>query len=906
MIHDAAVKVTRKPSSEELVRSELRPEIPGLLRDAVLVGVVLFLLCGGSVVLVFLSAASNENFQQRTFLQQQAEYAASLVNTWEHAALKRANQSGSATHRALTEKLQQTRRFFPEVSELFTGRLEDGEVKVILDTYNPVQSAVKRSVVGKPLDPPLPAAAPEREAIRSRTVTVLERPQLSGGGAAAIGVIVPLGTGGSATSAPEFLYLGSRDAIFYSNLPALRSALYLSLGAAAILSVLAAWATFHLRYRSRFRQELAVLRLRESEELFRTTYTLSPVAMFLTTTEGQLLRANQAFCEFIGFSEYELLRLRMEDFSDAADVAKEEPLLRALRHHQTTKYEIEKRYRRRDGSIAIGLTSVAVVRDSDGVSSHFMVQVVDITARKKSEETLRISQDRLAPAADAGGVGVWDCELPSGRMVWNDVMHQVYQTDPATFKPTLEQQLARVHPADRQAVDELFQRCARDGTIYQSEHRILVGDGRRRHVRTRAMITRDAQNRPVRAIGTTIDITNEKEEAKELLRAKEAAVAADKAKSEFLAVMSHEIRTPLNGVLGFASMLKLTPLNEEQKSYIETMEASGQRLLALVNDILDLSKIESGEVSLDYSLCDLRPFVQGIHRQLEARAWEKNLRYEIVFAEGLPEKIYTDPARLGQILTNLLGNAVKFTDRGSVELHVSATQPDPTRDRWEWRFAVRDTGPGIPPEAAAHLSKLFYQVDSSSTRKHDGSGMGLAISCRLASLLGGQIRVRSKLGEGSEFTLEFASEPPASLPETGLSAPSVPSRVADATRDRMRGKRVLVVEDNPVNRKLCALQLRRLGCETDFAETGREAVEKAHGGRFDVVLMDMHLPDLDGCDATREIRRQETGGSRLNIIALTANAMAEDRKKCFEAGMDDFLSKPIQFETLAATLAKWL
>jgi len=719
------VKETQKPSSEQLVRGELRSEIPAFLRSAILVGLILFLLCGGSVLLVYLSAASNENVKERSLLRQQAEYAASLVDSREHSLLNSASQTGSAGYRAQAEKLQQTRKFFPEISELFTGRLEGSEIRIIIDTHNPDRSIIPRHNVAQILEPPLAPDSPEFQAIRNRKTAVFERPVLSGGGEGAFGVVVPIGDGNS--TAKDFLYLGSRDAIFSTNLPAIQTAFMLSLSAAAVLSVLAAWATFSLRYRSRFRQELAVLRLRESEELFRTTYALSPVAMFLTTTEGRLLRANQAFSEFIGIPEYELLRMKMEDLSDPEDNAKEQPLLRSLRHHQTSKYEIEKRYRRRNGTTPVGLTGVAVVRDSDGVSSHFMVQVVDITARKQGEETLRISQDRLALAADAGGVGVWDCALPSGVMVWNDVMHQVYQTDPATFTPTLEQQLARVHPDDRKAVDELFKQSARDGTMYQSEYRILGGDGKRRHVRVRAMITRDAQNRPVRAVGTTIDITAEKEEAKELLRAKEAALAADKAKSEFLAVMSHEIRTPLNGVLGFASMLKLTSLNEEQQSYIETMESSGQRLLTLVNDILDLSKIESGEVSLDYSLCDLRPFVQGIHRQLEAKAWEKKLRYQTVFAEDVPERIYTDPARLGQILTNLLGNAVKFTESGSVELHVAAKRPDPKIDRWEWKFAVVDTGPGIPPESAAHLSKLFYQVDSSSTRKHDGSGMGLAI-----------------------------------------------------------------------------------------------------------------------------------------------------------------------------------
>ncbi len=895
------MKENRKPSSEELVRGELRSEVPTFLRDAVLVGLAIFLLCAGSVLVVYLSASSNELTKERALLQQQAEYAASLVDSRLHAGLKTADQTGSQAHRVLTDRLQQTRKYFSGITELFTGRLENGKVVKIVETHDPARIPAPKFTVAAPLEPDLPGQGDEVEAIRKRQVIVLERPALSGAQEGSFGVIVPLGDPKAAS--PEFLYLGSRDAVFSTNLPAVQTAFTLSLAAAGVVGLLAAWATFVLRYRSRFRQEIAVVRLRESEELFRTTYALSPVAMFLTNTEGRLLRANQAFCEFIGHSEYELLKMKMPDFSDPGELAGEEPLMRALRHHQTSKYEIEKRYRRKDGSFATGLTGVAVVKDSDGVSSHFMVQVVDITARKKGEETLRISQDRLALAADAGGVGVWDCDLSTGRMVWNDVMHQVFQTNPATFSPTLKDQLGRVHPDDRQAVDELFRQCATDGSVYQSEHRIVVGEGKRRYVRARAVISRDDKGRPARAIGTTIDITDEKEEARELMRAKEAALAADKAKSEFLAVMSHEIRTPLNGVLGFVSLLRHTPLNDEQKSFIETMESSGQRLLGLVNDILDLSKIESGEVSLENSVAEVRPFVQGIHRQLEARAREKNLRYDIFFDEAAPASIYTDSPRLGQILTNLLGNAIKFTDAGGVSLHVSAERPADAPDRWAWRFAVRDTGPGIPPESAAHLSKLFYQVDSSSTRKHDGSGMGLAISCRLAGLLGGQISVRSKMGEGSEFTLEINTpEPPATAPR----ASRAPAAMTETASIRVKGKRVLVVEDNAVNRKLCALQLKRLGCVTDFAETGRQAVDKVRESQFDAILMDMHLPDLDGCDATREIRLAEKEGTRLAIIALTANAMADDRKKCFDAGMDDFLTKPLQFETLAATLSKWV
>jgi len=356
-------------------------------------------------------------------------------------------------------------------------------------------------------------------------------------------------------------------------------------------------------------------------------------------------------------------------------------------------------------------------------------------------------------------------------------------------------------------------------------------------------------------------------------------------------------------VLGFVSMLKNTPLDSEQISYIETMESSGQGLLTLVNDILDLSKIESREIHVESSTFELRPFVRKIHQQLEAQAYNKELHYDFVVDYSVPKSIHSDPIRLGQILTNLLGNAVKFTEYGRVELCVSARPMGLYQKNWEWSFTVRDTGPGIPPEALPKLFQLFYQVDSSATRRHGGTGLGLAISQRLAKLLGGEIRVESLPEKGSEFTLVLLAPRGQQVAALANLAPPKP---IESSPQKVLGKRILVVEDNPVNRKLCALQLKRLGCEAEFAETGFQAVEKVRIGQFDAVLMDMQLPDLDGCGATREIRREEKTGERLSIIALTANAMPEDRKKCLDAGMDDFLSKPLQYETLATTLSKWV
>lgn len=887
------------PAQEAAAQNALRAEVPVFIRDGVITGLLIFALSAAAVIVVYQTAVSSKLREALNQLRPQAEYLASLVDLRAHAWLVNPDQTNSQPHTALTERLQNVRQYYPGLGKVFTGRYQNGKIQVILDTYHPDRGRTVAHSVGRPLEVTVPPDAPELRAIEQKETYLSDNPAFKGEGKF-LGIIVPLANPNLGVR--DFLYLDSSHEPVAAGLATARKARDISLITAGLFALIAGATVFSWRCQSRFRQLLALTKLRDGEELFRSTYEMSPVAMSLQSTDGTILKANKAFCDLLGYTEGELMRLQPSDYIHKEDLKNDLPLLEKLQNLERAQFQTERRYVRKDGQTVWGLVSMAIVRDSDANISHYMAQVVDITERKLAEDTLRLNEERLALAATAGKVGMWDGDLRSGHIVWNEVMHRIYQTEAGSFSPTFATQDGFIHEEDRAAVAELFQRCVRDGSPYEQEYRITLPGGGIRHIKASAVIFRDEKGRALRAVGTSIDITAEKEESQELIRAKESALAADKAKSEFLAVMSHEIRTPLNGVLGFVSMLKSTRLDSEQQSFIETMESSGQGLLALVNDILDLSKIESREIHIEPSTFEIRPFIRKIHQQLDAQAYAKELHYDFFVEYSVPKSIHTDPIRLGQILTNLLGNAVKFTDSGRVELCVSAKPRGLHQKEWDWHFAVRDTGPGIPEEALPSLFKLFYQVDSSATRRHGGTGLGLAISERLAKLLGGGIQAESRLDEGSTFTLTIAAPRGQSSP--GL-ARLLPEHTPAAPTFPTLGKKVLVVEDNPVNRKLCALQLKRLGCETEFAETGFQAVEKVRKGNFDVVLMDMQLPDLDGCGATREIRREERTGEHLRIIALTANAMPEDRKRCLDAGMDDFLSKPLRYETLATTLAKW-
>ncbi|NJK60501.1 MAG: response regulator [Oscillatoriales cyanobacterium SM2_1_8] len=407
------------------------------------------------------------------------------------------------------------------------------------------------------------------------------------------------------------------------------------------------------------------------------------------------------------------------------------------------------------------------------------------------------------------------------------------------------------------------------------------------------------------------DITQLKQMMRDLEAARQKAEAADRAKSEFLAVMSHEIRTPMNAIVGMTGLLVESELEEEQREWAEIVRNSGNALLSLIEDILDLSKISAGKLELLAIDFSLRDCVEGVVASFRyAAAKGRGLVLDIDLAPGLPALVHGDGKRLRQVLTNVLGNAVKFTTEGSVHIAVQWTAlPEP--NQVELRFAVTDTGIGIPPNRIEKLFQPFTQADAAISAKYGGTGLGLAICDRLCQLMGGRIWAASQGAVGGNPPMDFGM-PAATVGSTfwftvqvGMVAlenrpvaAAVPGTVP--TQFSSEALRILVAEDNPVNQRVMAHILRKLGCNSDFVTTGQEVLTCLTDQTYDVVLMDVQMPDMDGLTATRQIR--QTWGDRPKVIAVTAEAMVGDRERCLQAGMDGYLSKPFRLEELVAAL----
>ncbi len=634
--------------------------------------------------------------------------------------------------------------------------------------------------------------------------------------------------------------------------------------------------------------------LKAGEAQFRAFFELPLNGRCITSVEKGWIAVNDRLCEMLGYTREEFSGKTWADMTHPEDLPADLLEFNRMLSGECDQYRLEKRFIRKDGSVIWTEIIVGCIRKSDGSVDYAVCVLDDITERKRVAQELALTADRLRLATKAGGVGIWDYDAVNNVFTWDDQMLELYGTTRDAFDGSYAAWTSRVHPDDRERADRAMKQAMDGVGTFDTEFRVSGSDGSTRYIRALAIVERSAAGKPLRMIGTNWDVTPRKILENDLNSALKRAEAAARTKSDFLAVMSHELRTPLNGVLGFSELLTHTPLGEEQKVYAETIRESGEHLLAIVNDILDFSSFERGVVSLQHSPLALAQIVDASGSTIRGAAAAKGLEFRCEIASDAPMEITGDERRIGQILNNLLANAVKFTARGSVVLRVS---PADENRRPFLQFTIEDTGIGISPDTLAGLFRPFTQVDPSSRRSFGGIGLGLAISQRLAEAMGGSITVASTPQKGSTFTFHLPLEPAADAIMTTVSQSTSSPQPAPV-------KNVLLVEDDDANRRLAGKMLEILGCHVDFAPHGMAAIESFAPGKYDAIFMDVRMPVMDGIEATAKIRAIEApSGTRVPIIALTANAMPGDRELCIASDMDDFISKPFRKDELAAKLA---
>jgi PAS domain S-box-containing protein len=526
----------------------------------------------------------------------------------------------------------------------------------------------------------------------------------------------------------------------------------------------------------------------------------------------------------------------------------------------------------------------------------------DITQRKRAEEALHSSEEKFRQLAENIREVFWVMPPEGNKMlyvspayehVWGRTCDSLYR-DPRSWSEA-------IHPDDLNRANLFFARKL-TGEAEESEYRIRTPRGQEKFIRDRAFPIRDQSGHLIRVVGIAEEITEQRCYEKELICARESAEAANQAKSRFVANMSHEIRTPMNGVIGMNQLLLETDLTAEQRRYVEVAQTSGHTLLALIDNILDLSKIEAGKVALENLSFNPKLVVEGLVLLLRLQAGAKGLRVDSCVSPKIPALLQGDAHRLRQVLTNLAANALKFTERGGITL--DAELDNLHNGLATVRFSISDTGIGIRPDQIATLFSPFVQADASTTRKYGGTGLGLAISKQLVELMGGSIGVRSQEGQGSTFwfTAAFEDLVPIECEPTRLQEKGVETTTCLALPGR--GERILVAEDNFTNREVILAQLKKLGYSAEAVLNGAEAVIAVERGGFDLVLMDCQMPLMDGYEAACRIR--QSAQPHIPIIALTASAMASDRERCLSEGMDDYLAKPVELRGLAHALARWM
>jgi len=647
--------------------------------------------------------------------------------------------------------------------------------------------------------------------------------------------------------------------------------------------------------RDRTEQHKSEQALRESEERFRSVTQSAYDAIISTDSVGTIIFWNKGACTIFGYREEEILgkpltTLMAEQYRD--EHVEGMRLLTASGAIDVTGKTLDVVGQRKDGTEFPLEFSLSTWKTGEEI---FYTRIArDISERRQREEILKVRTEQLDEAQQLARIGSWQWDTRDNMVSLSDELCRLFGIEPQQFEGTIEGYLKYVHPDDRaRVISDITQAFQEKGSLTY-EIRMVKPDNSIWYNQVRGEVVLDEAGTVSGIRGTSQDITEHKEAREELHQAQLQAEAANRAKSEFLANMSHEIRTPMNGVIGMVGLLADTKLTAEQRQYTEMIRVSGDNLLGIINDILDFSKIEAGKVELEAIDFDVRGVVEGVADAFAERAHAKGLELATIIQSDIPAAVRGDPGRLRQILTNLTGNAIKFTQTG--EVIVRAGFVEGMGGMPSIRFEVSDTGIGITPEQQVNLFKSFSQADSSTTRKYGGTGLGLSISKQLVELMGGQIGVESVQGEGStfRFTVKLEEQPEVARP------------VPDPRTD-LRGLRVLVVDDNTTNRAILHGQVSAWGMSDDSAHDGPSALELLdsaveRGVSYDVAILDMQMPGMDGIELASTIKSNPATAS-VRLIILTSMGDRGNTEELRQAGIAAYLTKPVRQSKLYDCLA---
>ena len=636
--------------------------------------------------------------------------------------------------------------------------------------------------------------------------------------------------------------------------------------------------------------------LRLGEVRFRIAFDEAASGMALLSAEGRWLQVNRSLCEMVGYSEEDLLATTFYALTHPDDHETDREMVRAALAGSIPSYQVEKRYFHRDGHVVWVRVSVSLVRDTDGDPLYFVSQIQDITRRVQAEEARRLSESTVRSLFDSSPLMMGVVEVHG-----NDILHLSDNAATAAFLGRPPEEIKGRYASEMGSTEamrffwiEHFRACSEIGQPVRFEYLHQVGPDARWLSATVNAIAATSKT-PVRFSYSVEDVTDRKGVEVTLRRAKEGAEEATRAKSEFLANMSHEIRTPMNGIIGMTELALDTKLSRVQREYLDLVKQSADGLLTVINDILDFSKIEAGKLDLDPIPFDLRDLVTDTLRTLALRAHSKSLELAFEVAPDVPDALEGDPVRLRQILVNLVGNAIKFTEQGEVVTTVVVESNDGADV--VLRFAVVDTGIGIPEAKRHAIFAPFEQADGSTTRRYGGTGLGLTISAKLVAMMGGRIWVESEVGRGSTFHFSARLKP---APENELQRRrKEPSHLEELS--------ILVVDDNATNRRILVEIATSWGARPTAVASGPEALDALHaaavrGRPFDVALIDVMMPEMDGYTLIGHIRA-EPGLDGLALLVLSSSGSGRDESaRCRSLGVGACLTKPVRQSELLDSL----